>query len=41
VRDNLNLKDFDVYSAPEDIEGLLKRTEIKNEFQDIIDSFEY
>lgn len=41
VRDNLNLKDFDVYSAPEDIEELLKKPEIKNELQDIMDSFEY
>jgi len=41
VRKNLKLKDFDVYSAPENIEELLKKPEVKNELKNIMDSFEF
>lgn len=39
VRKNLKLKEFDVYSAPEDIEDLLKKPEITNDLKEILDSF--
>jgi ketol-acid reductoisomerase len=41
VRKNLRLKDFDVVSAPEDIEELLKKPELKNEIEEARDLFEY
>lgn len=41
VRKNLRLKDFDVFSAPEDIEELLKKPELKNEIEEARDLFEY
>jgi ketol-acid reductoisomerase len=41
VRKNLQLKDFDTSTAPEDIEELLKSPSLKNEINEIKDLFEY
>ena len=41
VRKNLKLKDFDVYSAPENTEELLKKPDVKTELKSIMDSFEF
>lgn len=41
VRDNLGLKNFDTGNAPEDIEELLKRPDIKNEIDEIKELYEY
>ncbi|MBD3350443.1 MAG: ketol-acid reductoisomerase [Candidatus Lokiarchaeota archaeon] len=41
VRNNLGLKEIDVYKAPEQIEELLKKPEIKNEIDEYKDLYEY
>ncbi|MFX1273836.1 MAG: ketol-acid reductoisomerase [Promethearchaeota archaeon] len=41
VRKNLKLEEFDVYTAPENIEELLKKPEIKNELTDIKATFDF
>jgi ketol-acid reductoisomerase len=41
VRKNLNLREFEPDTAPEEIEELLKRPDLKNEIDEIEDLFEY
>lgn len=41
VRESLGLKNFDVYSAPEEIEELLKKPELQNEIDEMKDFYEF